>query len=411
MKRIFSFICACLLLCTCTLTGFADETIESQPNTIPSEPNLNENTGPNANDILWMIAQHIPIDDTTIPTPSIRVNTSNGSMQVLCTTQPDNATIFALHDFAQEYGEGYMPTSWQTSYRIDWRFDNNAWFSEGAGIDDALADVLCYEMDSDTPVTQSTQFCLFDLSQYHPEDYTSNSLAAIVEQNDAGYFIDFTKHTLEVRVKITWCLLGDAIEFPYSRPTLYYVPQVDTPLPTPVIDHATISTNTSTLSFRLAGDSTIKLLMQDEQAFELHFKYTINDVSYDTIALPVNMDTYYTHQLNVTDLNLETVAQLQVAYYNPNTNEMSPWNTVNLTMQEEENASVIVQPNHPEQSFETRSECVICHHCKTPLNICIYMLALSTAGVIGSIICILLICIHKHKEKQTCLSKNSKTRK
>lgn len=411
MKRIFSFICACLLLCTCALTCFADETIESQPSTIPSEPNTNENAGPSADDVSWMIAQNIPMDDTTVPAPSIQVDTTTENLRILCTTYPDEATAFVLHDLGQQYGEGYMPTQWTTSYMLDWRFDDNAWFSECAELDDALTDVLCNSMYFETPVTQTMQFYLFDLNNYTPEQYETNCLADIVEKQGDGYYIDFAKHRLEVRVIIKFNMYEGAIQLPTSRPTAYFTLQHDTPLPSPTIDHATINPNTNTLSFRLASDSVVQLLMQNSRALNLCVKYSINDKEYSPLLLSVNPDKYYTHTLEDIQVTPEDVVKLHVAYQDPNTEVMSEWKIIDVTYTEKQSVSAIIQPGDTDVQYETTTECTVCHHCATPFNMCLYLLIAIIIGACGTITCIIWIILTHTKEKQTCQNKNSKTPK
>ena len=412
MKRLFSLMLICILLATCIPYTFADETIESTPTipTTPTTPNDNEIQGPSSSDISWMMAQNIPLDDTTVPLPSISINNEAPSQKIMCSLLPDEATTFLMNQYATDYGEGYLPTHWETYYVLDWRFNEGVWFSEIGALDDALYDIMKHEAYFPNPVQSPVQFCLFDLNNYTPDEYATNALSDIIEFNNGGYYIDFNKHKLEVRLTVSIALADGGIELPTSRIASYYNIPEDVSLPAPTVDHATISLKSNALSFRLAGDSIIKLLQQAEHSFAIYAKYTIDGKEFEQFELQATMDKYYVQNLPDITMTLESLATLSIAYYDKSTKTMSEWTTVDVAIQEEPVVSTIIQPDDY-ITVETQSVCVICAHCSTPLNMCIYLLIASIVGLGGSAACIIWILTTRTKEKKACPNKNSKTHK
>ena len=407
MKRLLSItlVLLCLLLSTTAMAITEEEIVENMDASMPSYEQM-----------LYVCGKLEYFDSETMNPPRLTLVPDGDRYRIDCEYTPEYYISYFYNN------RFHKITDETTQLQIKIRFDDGEWVSSLYG---PLGEMFTPTINFDSIPTAPQTFTILKCAPVRDdfEDVSDAPYHDIIEERNGYYYIDFTKHTMEVQLSILHYFDENPYTMPVTRTTKLMqltTETLPTNLPIPVVDRASVSTKENTLSFRVAPDATVDALVRLGHECYVLCRYNFNDKpSQKTTRIAYPTSTYTIvdlPKLKYTDDGKDVFIS-EYAFFDATTNITSEWVTVETGIREEQDA--LIQSPHISEPEPTESKCNLCKAaCGHPLGMCIWLfipVCIFGCSTIISGCWIMIGAITRRKntckEKSTCPSKNSKTPK
>ena len=302
----------------------------------------------------------------------------------------------------EHYQQQYPNVQHSVRLVVDFQFDDNPWYSEYLIESEEYSSIFSDEYILTTSNSENFAFVLCEVQNYTPSSDINNVLANIIEYQDNIPTVDFSEHTLRVKVKLefrlicpeTALIMSDANE----AVSVYHNKQTDVEIPLTDVNvkQAIYNTKDNKLLITLESSAEINSLLLAQHNLHLQVYYgTKDDWSVlSDIPLQYEADSYImdTPTLQHSD---EQPLQLKLCWNDKTANQVSGDTYF-----------------HPElkhtPGFETDEEvihisdnlCPLCKKCKTTANVCLWIWISAGVALAISVISFTVFIIISIRKKQ-----------
>lgn len=416
MKRFLSLLLTLILICSCSTSAFASAIPDPSTPDETTPPFLVPDDTLSLELLINMLYSNGYLNADSCPAPLCSVDTNNGTLS--CIFRPAYTTLYIMDN------PYYVPTNIQSHISFDIKVDDGPWMSEQPNnIDSSFLSIWNREFSMPAAQINNCSLNLLDFTQYQEFPVISGeAYNDIVKVNADGQpYIKFDEHTFYIRAKVIDTINNEhPIESPWSEACI--ISPSFTSIDTPQVSNAHYSTTSQTLYFQLTQNANV-LQYRQTHHLQLAYYYAHNDSEYSDVLYTDITDDNWMHISLPLDCMLTDTLRLKFAYYDVETDTMFPVSFVSATIQTTADAKVEMQPQNtptlpgtPSQPVN-QSKCTLCKSCAIqPLGMCLWIfisMSIAGAAAIALSIWIIVDTTQKktNKEKKTCPSKNSKTRK
>jgi hypothetical protein len=341
------------------------------------------------------------LDSDSMNAPKLQLVNTDGQYKVECTYIPEYYVSYFMNNSYHTITDETM-----TVY-VKLRIDGGEWVGSLYG---PLCAIFTRQKSFDYIVTEPTTFTIIDLSKFRP-DLTEGPYVDIIEVKDGNYFIDLTKHTLEVRLCVGYWVqndeteLIDMYEMPITPSTkLFELTENTAPtsLPQPSVDRLVVSAAENAMSCRVAQDPIITGLRQLGHDCYVLFRYKLNGEETSEIQkVSCTNDAYTKFSLGklklLKDKTLsENKFVAEFAYYDETTDTTSQWISFDAVITEESDRLAVFPAQKPDVT--PKHPCGLCQACPAqPMGMCLWMFVGMTVFAVASIVLAVVVFLDYKK--------------
>lgn len=389
MKKILSFLMAFVLLLSCFTCAFALTEEEQEIDFMVDK------SGSTFRQMVQAAAHLDYFDSDSMNAPKLQLVNTDGQYKVECTYIPEYYVSYFMNNSYHTITDETM-----TVY-VKLRIDGGEWVDSLYG---PLCTIFTSQKSFDYIVTEPTTFTIIDLSKFRP-DLTEGPYVDIIEVKDGNYFIDLTKHTIEVRLLVVYTADDGTHEMPMTASTKLLELTEDaipSTLPQPNVDRLVVSTAENTISCRVAQDPIITGLRQLGHDCYVLFRYKLNGEETSEIQkVSCTNDAYTKFSLGklklLKDKKLsENKFVAEFAYYDETTDTTSQWISFDAVITEESDRLAVFPAQKPDVT--PKHPCGLCQACPAqPMGMCLWMFVGMTVFAVASIVLAVVVFLDYKK--------------
>lgn len=298
-------------------------------------------------------------------------------------------------------------------YRIDFKFNDGQWFSEA--YEQSLPDYDSNDKnDIRNPINagpfitqmevQSAQPIVIEFANLN-NDYDTQDvwedITNVIESNGTnGQSIDFTKHTLYVKVTPVFRFSTEEGESNWAHANVLECAfhngkmEIQNELSAPNVSQAVFNLADQTMVIYLDFDAHIESLLKTGQHVNANVIFYINDktVEFTTEITDTRQILAFAAHDFPEDITAEDNFIVGITYRIAETGESTPENRFVPNVEWEHNEDLL-----PDDVVMNDERCAICKKCSNPANICIYMWISWGVSLVG-IITAVIILIKRRKD-------------
>lgn len=389
MKKILSFLMAFVLLLSCFTCAFALTEEEQEIDFMVDK------SGSTFRQMVQAAAHLDYFDSDSMNAPKLQLVNTDGQYKVECTYIPEYYVSYFMNNSYHTITDETM-----TVY-VKLRIDGGEWVDSLYG---PLCAIFTSQKSFDYIVTEPTTFTIIDLSKFRP-DLTEGPYVDIIEVKDDNYFIDLTKHTIEVRLHVVYTADDGNHEMPMTPSTKLLELTEDTipsTLPQPNVDRLVVSAAENAMSCRVAQDPIITGLRQLGHDCYVLFRYKLNGGKTSEIQkVSCTNDAYTKFSLGklklLKDKTLsENKFVAEFAYYDETTDTTSQWISFDAVITEESDRLAVIHAPNPDVT--PKHPCGLCQACPAqPMGMCLWMFVGMTVFAVVSIVLAVVVFLDYKK--------------
>lgn len=389
MKKILSFLMAFVLLLSCCTCAFA---LTEEEQEIDFMVDKSDST---FSQMIQAAAYMGYFGSKSMNAPKLQLVNADGQYRVECTYIPEYYVSYFMNNSYHKITDETM-----TVY-VKLRIDGREWVDSLYG---PLGEIFTSQKSFDYIITEPTTFTIIDLSKFR-SDLTKGPYSDIIEVKDGNYFIDLTKHTIEVYLYVVYKENGNEYEMPITPSTKLLELTEDTiptSLPQPSVDRLVVSAAENTMSCRVAQDPIITGLRQLGHDCYVLFRYKLNGGKTSEIQkVSCTNDAYTKFSLGklklLKDKTLsENKFVAEFAYYDETTDTTSQWISFDAVITEESDRLAVIHAPNPDVT--PKHPCGLCQACPAqPMGMCLWMFVGMTVFAVVSIVLAVVVFLDYKK--------------